>query len=96
MELGSDGPSVTVPDTVVNYNGSLTAGQTRSFGPFRVGVGKTLKAETTGTGDVDLYVRKGAVPTTSTFTCKSDGATATESCTVSMTATGDVSVLLKG
>ena len=96
MELGSDGPSISVPDTIVNYNGTLTAGQTRSFGPFKVGVGKTLKAETTGTGDVDLYVRKGAVPTTSTFTCKSDGPSATEACTVSMTASGDVYVLLKG
>jgi leucyl aminopeptidase len=96
MELGSDGPSVTVPDTVVTYSGSLAAGQTRSFGPFSVGAGNTLRADTTGTGDVDLYVRKGAVPTTTTYTCKSAGATATETCTVTTTATGDVYVLLNG
>lgn len=96
MELGSDGPGTTVPDTVATYSGSLTAGQTRSFGPFKVGINNTLKAETTGTGDVDLYVRKGAVPTTTTYTCKSDGATATEACSVSMTAAGDVYVLLNG
>ncbi|UUZ46723.1 hypothetical protein LP420_22920 [Massilia sp. B-10] len=41
-------------------------------------------------------MRKSAVPTTSTYTCKSDGATSTETCTVSMTANGDVYVLLKG
>ena len=93
IELGSDGPGIS--DKVETFSGSLTAGQTRSFGPFKVGVG-SLKAETTGTGDVDLYVRKTAVPTTSTYTCKSDGSSATESCSVSMTANGDVYVLLKG
>lgn len=93
IELGSDGPGVS--DRVETFTGSLSLSQTRSFGPFKVGVG-SLKAETSGTGDVDLYVRKAAVPTTSTYTCKSDGATSTETCSVSMTANGDVYVLLKG
>jgi leucyl aminopeptidase len=93
IELGSDGPGVG--DKVETFSGSLTLNQTKSFGPFKAGIG-TLKAETTGTGDVDLYVRKSAVPTTSTYTCKSDGSTATETCSVSMTANGDVYVLLKG
>lgn len=93
IELGSDGPGAS--DRVETFTGSLTLNQTGSFGPFKVGVG-SLKAETTGTGDVDLYVRKATVPTTSTYTCKSDGATSTEACSVSMTANGDVYVLLKG
>ncbi|SHH57507.1 M20/M25/M40 family metallo-hydrolase [Massilia sp. CF038] len=93
IELGSDGPGAA--DRVENFSGSLTSGQTKSFGPFKVGVG-SLRADTTGTGDTDLYVRKAAVPTTSTYTCKSDGATSTETCTVNMTANGDVYVLLKG
>jgi leucyl aminopeptidase len=93
VELGSDGPPP--PDKVETFTGSFTAGQTRSFGPFKAAVGN-LTATTTGTGDVDLYVRKGTLPTTSTYTCKSDGSSATESCTVSMTANGDVYVLLKG
>ena len=93
IELGSDGPGIQ--DTVETFSGSLTLGQTRSFGPFKVGIGN-LKADTTGTGDVDLYVRKSYVPTTSTYNCKSDGSSATETCTVSMTANGDVYVLLKG
>ncbi len=93
VELGSDGP---VPgDKIETFTGSFTAGQTRSFGPFKAAIG-TLKTSTTGTGDVDLYVRKGAVPTTSTYTCKSDGSSATETCSVTMTANGDVYVLLKG
>lgn len=93
VELGSDGPAPA--DKIETFTGSLTVGQTRSFGPFKAAIG-SLKASTTGTGDVDLYVRKGAVPTTSTYTCKSDGSTATETCTVTMTANGDVYVLLKG
>ncbi len=94
IELGSDGPSITPqPDT---FTGSLTVGQTRSFGPFKVAASGSLIAQTTGTGDVDLYVRKTYAATTSTYTCKSDGATSTEQCTVTMTTAGDVYVLLKG
>lgn len=94
IELGSDGPGV--PDKVETFSGSLTLNQTKSFGPFKVALGGNLRADTTGTGDVDLYVRKSAIPTTSTYTCKSDSSSATETCTVSMTANGDVYVLLKG
>ncbi len=94
IELGSDGPAAA--DRVENFSGSLTVGQTKSFGPFKVASGGSLRADTTGTGDTDLYVRKSAVPTTSTYTCKSDGSTSTETCTVNMTANGDVYVLLKG
>ena len=96
IELGSDGPGVVTGPRVETFSGSFTAGQTKSFGPFMVKSGGTLKGETTGTGDVDLYIRKTSVPTTSTYTCKSDGSTATETCTVSMTADGGVYVLLKG
>jgi len=97
IELGSDGSGGTgnLP-RVENFSGSLASGATKSFGPFKVINGGTLKAETTGTGDTDLYVRKTYVPTTSSYTCKSDGATSTEACTVSMTANGDVYVLVKG
>jgi bacterial leucyl aminopeptidase len=94
IELGSDGPAAA--DRVENFSGALTLGQTKSFGPFKVASGGSLRADTTGTGDTDLYVRKSALPTTSTYTCKSDGATSTETCTVNMTANGDVYVLLKG
>lgn len=96
MELGSDGPGVIGTDRTETFSGSLSSGQTKSFGPFKVASGGSLKASTTGTGDTDLYVRRTYVPTTSSYTCKSDGATSTESCTVTMTANGDVYVLLKG
>ena len=93
VELGSDGPGL--PDKVETFSGSLALNQKLTFGPFRAGVG-TFKAETTGTGDVDLYVRKGAVPTTTSYSCKSDGSSATETCSTSVTANGDVYVMLNG
>jgi len=95
VELGSDGPVIVQPDTVQTFTGSLTLNQKKTFGPFKAGVG-TFKAETTGTGDIDLYVRKGSVPTTSSYSCKSDGSTATETCSTSVTANGDVYVMLNG
>jgi bacterial leucyl aminopeptidase len=96
IELGSDGPGTGQVPRVETFSGSLTQGQTKSFGPYKVISGGSFKAETTGTGDTDLYVRKTYVPSTSSYTCKSDGSTSTESCTVTMTANGDVYVLLKG
>lgn len=96
VELGSDGPGTPGgTDKVESFTGSLAAGQQKSYGPFKASIG-TFKAETSGTGDADLYVRKSAVPTTSTYTCKSDGSTATETCSFSMTANGDVYVLVRG
>lgn len=96
IELGSDGPGVPPPpDRVETFTGSLATGATRTFGPFKAAIG-SVKSETTGTGDIDLYARRTYAPTTSTYTCKSNGSTATETCTVTMTANGDVYVLLKG
>ncbi|RTL40060.1 MAG: M20/M25/M40 family metallo-hydrolase [Burkholderiales bacterium] len=95
VELGSDGAgSGGVPNKTETFSGSLTLNQTRSFGPFKAGVG-TFRASTTGTGDIDLYARRSTVPTTTTYDCKSDGATSTESCSINLTANGDVYVLLK-
>ncbi|WP_431051294.1 M20/M25/M40 family metallo-hydrolase [Roseateles sp. L2-2] len=97
VELGSDGPGTPPPtDKTENFSGSLARGESKSFGPFKVANGGSLAASTTGTGDIDLYVRKSAVPTTSTYTCRSNGSTATEGCSVTMTANGDVYVLVYG
>ncbi|WKB50615.1 M20/M25/M40 family metallo-hydrolase [Eleftheria terrae] len=94
VELGSDGPGL--PDKVETFSGSLTRSQTKSFGPFKAAAGSTFKASTTGTGDIDLYAKRSSVPTTSSYDCKSDGSTASETCSINITANGDVYVLLKG
>jgi leucyl aminopeptidase len=96
VELGSDGAgSGGLPDKTETFTGSLTTSQTRSFGPFKAGVG-SFKASTTGTGDIDLYAKRATVPTTTSYDCKSDGSTSTESCSINVVANGDVYVLLKG
>ncbi|NVE00985.1 M20/M25/M40 family metallo-hydrolase [Massilia sp. BJB1822] len=96
VELGSDGPGTPPgPDRTETFSGKLTQGQSAKFGPFKAGAG-TFKASTTGTGDADLFVRKGTPPTTSTYDCKSDGGTAAESCSISVAANGDVHVLVYG
>ena len=96
IELGSDGPAAGTPDKIETFTGTLSAGQKRIFGPYKVAANGSLKAATSGTGDTDLYVRKTSAPTTSSYRCKSDGPSSTEACTVSMTANGDVYVLLNG
>ncbi|MBT9491907.1 MAG: M20/M25/M40 family metallo-hydrolase [Paucibacter sp.] len=96
VELGADGAGTTPTDKTEVFNGSLTRNQTRAFGPFKLKAGGTLKASTTGSGDIDLYVKKGSPASTSSYDCKSDGSTATETCSVSAAANGDVHVMLKG
>lgn len=96
VELGSDGPGTPPPNTdkTETFTGSLTRSQARSFGPFKAAVG-TFKVATTGTGDIDLYAKRTTVPTTSSYDCRSAGSTSSESCSISLTANGDVYVLLK-
>ncbi len=96
IELGSDGPVAPPVTKTETFTGSLTKGAKKSFGPFKVGGGGTFKASTTGTGDIDLYSKFGAVPTTTSYGCKSDGSTSTETCTLSTTSNGDAYVLLNG
>lgn len=45
-----------------------------------------------GTGDADLYVRLGAAPTTTTYNCRSNGSSNSETCNVSGTGTWYVMV----
>ncbi len=96
VELGSDGPGTPPPNTdkTETFTGSLALNQTKSFGPFKAAVG-TFKASTTGTGDIDLYAKRTTVPTTSSYDCRSAGSTSTEACSISLTANGNVYVLLK-
>jgi hypothetical protein len=58
--------------------------------------GKTsLSFNTTGVaGDVDMYVRRNAVPSTSSYECKSEGPDTTESCSIASPAAGTYYVLL--
>jgi len=50
------------------------------FGPFEVAIGGSLKAQITGTGDVDLYVKKHEKVTSSTYDCRPFSSTSRETC----------------
>ena len=49
-----------------------------------------------GTGDADLYVKFGSAPTTTTYDCKSEGATNAETCNIATAQAGTYHVLVKG
>lgn len=97
VELGSDGAGAPpAGDRTENFSGSLTRGGNRVVGPFKVAAGTRLTASTTGSGDIDLYVRSGAAPTTTTYGCRSNGSSATETCNLTPTAASDVYVMVHG
>jgi bacterial leucyl aminopeptidase len=95
IELGSDaGAPPPPPPTTQTFTGTLAKGASKSFGPFLVKASGSFKATTTGTGDMDLYVRKAGVPSTTTYDCRSATATSTETCTVNYTTNGNAYVLV--
>ncbi|MEE2828059.1 MAG: pre-peptidase C-terminal domain-containing protein [Myxococcota bacterium] len=65
--------------TVELEGGSLLRGEWAQFGPFDLESG-AFTAVMTGTGDADLYVRRGAEPTTSHFDCRPYRSDSDESC----------------
>jgi serine protease len=69
----------------------------QAFYAVQVSAGaSSLRIATNGTGDADLYVRYGTVPTTTRHDCASTGATSTESCEVLVPAAGTYYVMLRG
>ena len=96
IELGSDAGVPPPPANITQtFTGSLATSASKTFGPFKVRAGGTMKLSTTGTGNINIYGRKTSVPTTSVYDCRSAGFTSTESCTVNFTANGDGYVLVR-
>jgi pseudomonalisin len=99
----STGGTTCVPSSTVLCNGSSVTGISVSAGGNRmftmvVPAGRpsvTFKT-TGGTGDADLYVKLGSAPTTSSYTGKSDGSTATETVTLTNPAAGTYYVMVYG
>lgn len=53
----------------------------KTFGPFEVASGAKIEVHMTGTGDADLYVKRGEAVSTSVYDCRPYGGTSTEDCT---------------
>jgi hypothetical protein len=66
----------------VDDSGTVARAAWKQLGPFDVAAGANLTAVMTGTGDADLYVRKGAAPTAASYDCRPYRDGSSESCTV--------------
>ena len=95
------GGAVQPPTTTALTNNVALGSQSASAGgqkfyTLSVPAGQTsLTFQTTGgTGDADMYVQLGSAPSTSTYTCKSDGNTSAETCTINNPGAGTWYVLL--
>ncbi len=81
------------PTTVVTESGSIQRSQWHHFGPYTADEGD-FAVEMTGTGDVDLYVRKGSQPTSRNYDCRPYKDGSNESCTI--TGPGEIYVSVYG
>ena len=81
-----DPPTTTPPagTTTENQSGSVAKSGSKYYGPFSVTAGTVFDVQMTGTGDADLYVRFGAAPTTSSYTCRPYLDGSAESCSVTV------------
>ncbi|KFA93995.1 M4 family metallopeptidase [Archangium violaceum] len=88
-------PSWTVLTTVSNLSGAKSSNT--HYTHVTPAGATAMKFETIGgTGDADLYVKFGSAPTTTSYDCRSAGATSTESCTINGAKLGTYYVLIKG
>jgi hypothetical protein len=53
----------------------------KTFGPFDVAAGATIEVHMTGTGDADLYVKRGEAVSTSVYDCRPYTGASMEDCT---------------
>lgn len=93
------GTPTTVPllngQSVTNLSGALGSAQYFHI-DVSAGASNLVIQTSGGSGDADLYVRFGAVPTTGTFDCSSTGATNTERCSIAAPNAGRYYVMLFG
>ena len=90
--------ATTLLTSGVPVTGISGASGSQQFWKLPVPAGKTSVTFTIsgGTGDADLYVRFGAKPTTSTFTCRPFLNGNSETCTISNPTAGDWYVMIRG
>jgi hypothetical protein len=61
---------------------AIAKGAWKQYGPYDLAAGATLKADLTGDGDADLYVRKDSAPTLTGYDCRPYAGTSAESCSI--------------
>jgi hypothetical protein len=84
---GMEPPDPPTPDTEYHQNGAVVKDQIINVPAFSVKPGSVFKAELTGTGDADLYVRFGDAPTFELYDCRPYlDQTSNETCTLDVPA----------
>jgi hypothetical protein len=94
-EGASDNSEGAVTTTVLVPTTSIATGASKT-GVYTATVSGELTFKTAGTGDIDLYLRKGSAPTTATYDAASEGSTATETAKITVVAGDKVYYLLYG
>jgi len=79
----------------LDESGTVTRDQEVRFATPELAAG-TYRFVMTGTGDADLYVRRGTAPTTTTFDCRPYASGSSESCSVTLSAPQVVHVMVRG
>src|SRR5256885_11806564 len=62
-------------------NVGLGHDELKAFGPFDVSSGSQIEVHMTGSGDADLYVKRGAEATTEAYDCRPYTGSSNEDCT---------------
>lgn len=75
-------------------SGSVARGEAKSYA-YDVPAG-TYAIELSGTGDADLYVRKGVAPTKTAYDCRPYQSGSSERCTITLTDAGKLHVMVNG
>jgi Transglutaminase elicitor len=80
-QVGSGSGGTTQARTDAKF-GTVLADVWMQFGPYDTAPNTTFTVKMTGTGDADLYVRRGSAPTFELADCSSYGETSVEECII--------------
>lgn len=75
---------------------TVTKSQNRYYKIYLPVKTSTLTVQTTGSGDIDLYLQSGRQPSIKVNSCSSDGEDTNEKCVISNPASGDWYILVNG
>lgn len=87
--------AATADSGTPRWSGTTRAGGVQYFTTTSLAAGSYTVAMT-GTGDADLYVKVGAVPTTTSFTCRPFATSTRETCVISLTSANTLNLMVKG
>ena len=82
LSMQTDDPPPPGDDKVVEDSATVARAAWKHYGPFQVAAGSTFTAVMEGSGDADLYVRKGAAPTAASYDCRPYRNGSAEQCSI--------------